>query len=354
MSEHLYSPVTMDDKPAQGQPLAPLPNVPASPLPPPAQPEFVPPSPSPSPSPVQEPPPIVSQPVEAEIQPDEPTVFSDTPPPLEMESAQIPSVPPPPPQSGEVSLMPEPPPPIQSGSTPAQGGKKKLFIIIPLVAVAVLILVFVVFRGRGESNLTSTAQPTAAPTIPPAGGPTPIAKTAPFTLSLTAPQEGQIATTSSILIKGTTASNAAVVFLTDKNFESTESGTTGSFSGNLKLSSGTNDILIVAVNSKGEKKSEARKVTFGTEATGSALVKGKMQAIAGIITGINGAILTVLDKSQNDAFYNLKVASAAAIRLSGNEKASLSALSLGQAALAVVTLDEEGNLVANLIHAIAK
>lgn len=362
----------MDDKPAQGQSLPPLPtpiksgpDAPVAPLPPPAQPESVPPPPPP---PNPEFPPIVPPApsiVEelAEIQPDESVVLSDTPPPPEMESAQIP---PGPPQSGEVTLTPPPP---EAGNAPVAKsglpGGPKLFVLLGLaILIIVLLGKFVFLKGEGSQP----AAPSEAPNRTVRGeveGPTPsIVKTAPLTLLLTSPAEGEVATASSILIKGSTAPNAAVVFLTDKNFESTESGTTGSFSGSLNLSQGTNDILIVAVNGKGESKSESRKVIFGTdtadasasllEATGSALIRGKMQAIPGIITGINGAIVTILDKSQNDTFYNIKVASASAIRLSGSEKAGLSALSLGQAALAVAAPDGEGNLVANLIHAVAK
>lgn len=361
MSEPLYSPVTMDDKPAQGQSLPPLPNAPIAPVLPPAQPESAPPPvvpPAPS---------IVERP--AEIQPDEPAVLSDTPPPLETESAQIPPAPPPPPpsspyggppQSGEVTLTP---PPEAGNASVARGGLPggpKLFVLLGVVVLVIVLLGKFVFL-KGESSQPPTPSPS-----PTTVSPTPsIAKAVPLVLSLLTPKEGEVATTSPILIKGTTAPNSAIVFLTDKNFESTESGVTGSFSGNLKLSSGTNDILIVAVNSKGESKSESRKAIFGTDTAASiaspsaapiesGLTRGKFTAVAGIITGINEQIVTILNKSQAESFTNIKVASASAIRLSGSEKAGLSALSLGQAALAVATLDKEGNLVANLIHAVAK
>lgn len=338
----------MDDKPAQGQSLPPLPtpiesgpDAPVAPAPPPAQPESV-------------PPPIVPP------QPEEPAVLSDTPPPLEMESAQIPPVPPPPaspyggpPQSGEVTLTP-PPQDISDAPVAKSGlpGGPKLFVLLGVAILVIVLLGKFVFL-KGESS----QPPTPSPTPSVVEGPSPsIAKVVPLTLLLTSPAEGVVATASSILIKGTTAPNAAVVFLTDKNFESTESGVTGSFSGSLKLSSGTNDILIVAVNSKGESKSESRKVIFGTAtATSSAtpsptpielgLTRGKFTAVAGIITGINEQIVTILNKSQGESFTNIKVAS---------PSATLSTLSLGQAALAIATLDKEGNLVANLIHAVAK
>lgn len=354
----------MDDKPAQGQSVPPLPNAPVAPLPPPAQPESIPPlivPPAPN---------IVGGP--AEIQPDEPAVLSDTPPPLEMESAQIPPMPPPPPpppaspyggppQSGEVTLTP--PPPEASNAFIAKGGLPggpKLFVLLGLAILIIVLLGKFVFL-KGESSQPPAPSPSPT-TVSPTSS---IAKVVPLTLLLTSPVAGEVATASLILIRGTTGPNAAVVFLTDKNFESTESGVTGSFSGNLKLSSGTNDILIVAVNSKGESKSESRKVIFGTDTADaiaspsatpieSGLTRGKFTAVAGIITGINEQIVTILNKSQAESFTNIKVASASAIRLSGSEKAGLSALSLGQAALAVATLDKEGNLVANLIHAVAK
>ncbi|MBI2036009.1 hypothetical protein HYT17_00010 [Candidatus Microgenomates bacterium] len=354
----------MDDKPAQDQNPAPVlpqsgpttnPPVEAPPSPAPMEPPLS------SPATVDQP--DQSAPVpfgagQAEQTPplisETPAVLSDTPLPPAMEQTPIPPAPPTPapapagsprfgeaggpPSSGEVSL--------EFPNEPAEsGGGKKFWLIIPIVIVILILAAFFLLRGRGEESITQEEQP--IPTVQPS-----ITAAAPLLLSLTSPKEGEIATSAAIDITGSTSPKAAVVFFTDKNWESTDSAATGLFAGKIKLTSGTNDILVVAVNNKGEKKSQARKVIFGiagsspsaslAEATGSGLTRGKIQAIAGIITGINGQIVTILDKSQGETFYNLKVASAS------------SALSLGQAALAIATLDQEGNLTADLLHAVAK
>lgn len=84
----------------------------------------------------------------------------------------------------------------------------------------------------------------------------------------------------------------------------------------------------------------------------SSSAQSKRRAIQGLITGINGAVITIVHQVQQDRFFNLLTNAQTLVKIKGVLNATLSDLRPGMRVAAVGDLNEQGVLVAKRIHVI--
>lgn len=88
---------------------------------------------------------------------------------------------------------------------------------------------------------------------------------------------------------------------------------------------------------------------FVREATSSAQLK--RQALQGVVTGINGSTITLAHQTQRDRTYNLLTNAQTVVKIKSSV-GLLSDLSVGQRIAVVGNINEDGTLIAKLIHVI--
>ena len=87
----------------------------------------------------------------------------------------------------------------------------------------------------------------------------------------------------------------------------------------------------------------------------SSSVKEKQQLVQGIITGINGEVLTITNSSKQDQFYNIPLGQAAIIKTKDAKLANSSALTLSLGVAVVGTIDEtDTTITPSLIQILSK
>lgn len=286
-----------------------------------------------------------------------------TPP---VQKTQIPPAPPPyiapsHPVSGEVTLPKaapvERPNPVVR---PESHIRKKIiismfFAILFVGALVAGVLFLTQRREKIESERIATPEVLLPTTPTESVGPVAL------TLSLTSPKDGQTVTIGKVTVSGTTAPNSVIVFYTETSQDSVESQETGNFQGEISLLPGSNELIIVAINEKGEKTLQTRSVIYeaiesaDASPSGEKAEKAKQQLIQGLITGVNDSVVTILSQDQDEEFYDMADAASTIIKVKGKGVATLNNLELGQKAVIVGTVDDKHNsILAKLIHTISK
>lgn len=124
---------------------------------------------------------------------------------------------------------------------------KKIIILISLAVVVLLVIIIFgkFLRGRARlassSNFVATSQPSQLQTSDTSSG------SGNINLDISSPSNGQVVTSSSITVRGTTTPNAEV----SVNEVDTSADSSGAFSAAINLDEGDNVISVVANDAKG-------------------------------------------------------------------------------------------------------
>lgn len=291
----------------------------------------------------------VAQNLAAPPLPDLPDISESLPSVPQATAREVPTASQPPSaQSGEVSLVSSELPKAASAKPPTFGRKKIMLPALALLAVLAGGTFFVFQRGMDvEEQTFPTEQPT--PTVA-----TTVLPASPLILTVESPLEGVIVKDAKLAVSGKTSANTVVALFTDASEDSLQTGGSGSFETMLTLVVGINELSLLAVSERGEVKSETRSITY--EATNAALAKekprGTKKALYGTITGVNGPVVTLLEKP--DTFYTVTEATGSGATIKGVTPASLASLKPGVSVVVVGDADEEGSMFAKLIHVMAQ
>lgn len=89
---------------------------------------------------------------------------------------------------------------------------------------------------------------------------------------------------------------------------------------------------------------------FVRQASPSALLAS---AIVGVVTGVNGSEITLLNKDDGDMFYTIPASGAAVIKGKANQIIDLAQITLGERIVVVGTLDNENTITPTIIHIVS-
>lgn len=133
--------------------------------------------------------------------------------------------------------------------------RKEILVAIVLGFGIGLVVVFGILTARTalEEHQGTNRDGASSPLSP---TPTPVAATITNTLTITDPQDGAVTQNAKITIRGTTSADASIVLSTEKGDVIVTADNTGSFSQDVELVNGVNDIQVVSF-SKSQERSDA-------------------------------------------------------------------------------------------------
>ena len=139
--------------------------------------------------------------------------------------------------------------------------KKEVFIAILFGLVIGFVIVFGVVTARtalnkhqetvGQSADTPTPSPTAEASVP-------------TTISITDPQDEAVVNSDTVTLRGTSPANANIVISSEKSTVMKTADSDGSFSLDLKLVSGVNEIRTTAFSQSGDRSDATITIVFST------------------------------------------------------------------------------------------
>ena len=153
---------------------------------------------------------------------------------------------------------------------------------------------------------------------------------------------GQVATKGAGTLSITDKKGSSRSFVTDVNTK-----IFGSDNAKLSLSDIAlgNVVAAIATSSGATESAKAallQKIYVGES---SASAKIKQQAIGGILTGVNGGVVTIAKFSKQDQFYTIPLAQGTMIKSLDAKIASSSSLTLGLGVVIVGTVDDSGTII---------
>lgn len=188
----------------------------------------------------------------------------ETPETVTPVTAGIPTSDPTPMQSPSPISMPPldstPPPAVSDQqeeqlASPRSGGSKKGLLLVGMLGIAGIVLLGVLSLSINQSTKEATTPSQAAPPVPAAKA---------FTLEVMGVEDGDVATTKTLKLTGTTGSKATVAIVGGTEDAIIESE--GSFSSDITLNVGENQLVFTAQDDKGNQKTIERKVFYVEEA----------------------------------------------------------------------------------------
>lgn len=141
--------------------------------------------------------------------------------------------------------------------------RKELFVAIALGFGIGLVVVFGIITARSalrKHNLVTNNGATSS-TLSPTPSPAAAATTV---LTITDPQDGEVVTTDKVMLRGKTSPGANIVISTEKADVLVTADDSGSFSSDVSLLSGANDIQVVSFGSSGDRSEMAMTIVYST------------------------------------------------------------------------------------------
>ena len=165
-----------------------------------------------------------------------------------------PVTPPPP-----TPTAPQPAPPTPPATTPpSPTGVNKTKTI--LVVGGVIVVLFLALGGGYYFMSLKKSPVVPAPVAN--SQPAPEPQETPLTLQLTSPQEGEVAASRQITVRGKTVPNATVAVYTDSDQTSVQSSATGDFEATVSLQGGLNTLTVTAFDDSGQEQSVSMEVVY--------------------------------------------------------------------------------------------
>lgn len=141
--------------------------------------------------------------------------------------------------------------------------RKELFVAIVLGFGIGLVVVFGIITARSalRKHNAVTNNGTTSSTI----SPTPsVIAAATNALTIMDPQDGEVVMTDKVTLRGKTSPGANIVISTEKTDVLTAADDSGSFSSDVSLLSGANDIQVVSFNTSGDRSDTQLTVVYST------------------------------------------------------------------------------------------
>lgn len=141
--------------------------------------------------------------------------------------------------------------------------RKELFVAIALGFGIGIVVVFGIITARSalrKHNLVTNNGATSS-TLSPTPSPAAAATTV---LTITDPQDGEVVTTDRVGLRGKTSPGANIVISTEKAEVLVAADDSGSFSSDVSLLSGANDIQIVSFGASGDRSEMTMTIVYST------------------------------------------------------------------------------------------
>lgn len=141
--------------------------------------------------------------------------------------------------------------------------RKELFVAIALGFGIGLVVVFGIITARSalRKHIVVTNNGATSSTV----SPTPSsAAAATNALTITNPQDGEVVTTDKVTLRGKTSPGANVIISTEKADALIAADNSGSFSSDISVVSGANDIRIVSFDASGDRSEMTMTIVYST------------------------------------------------------------------------------------------
>lgn len=141
--------------------------------------------------------------------------------------------------------------------------RKELFVAIALGFGIGLVIVFGIVTARSalRKHIVVTNNGANSSTVSPTPSPAAAATNA---LTITNPQDGEVVTTDKVTLRGKTSPGANVIISTEKADALIAADDSGSFSSDISVVSGANDIRIVSFDASGDRSEMTMTIVYST------------------------------------------------------------------------------------------